>query len=171
MPVEKQSGVGFLTPGSYLVFKIMSWSLWTCSKSLMPYSIQFINNYKFLLWHLPGPTFVLFFLSSTSPPFWFCTWWEMVRNVSCCFWLHCLLIVFLQTIQKQTHIINNTLITRAISYPNVLISLLKAFNISCCRSWISTEILLLSCFNRCCLTLFQLNCVLLYLKAVTQKEV
>ena len=121
MPVEKQSGVGFLTPGSYLVFKIMSWSLWTCSKSLMPYSIQFINNYKFLLWHLPGPTFVLFFLFSTSPPFWFCTWWEMVRNVSCYFWLHCLLIVFLQTIQKQRHIINNTLITRAISYPNVLI--------------------------------------------------
>ena len=88
--------------------------------------------------------FHLFFLSPTSPPFWFCTWWEMVRNASCCCWLHCLLIVLLQTIQKHKHIINSTSITRAISYPNVLISLLKAFNISCCRSWISTEILLLS---------------------------
>ena len=67
MPVEKQSGVGFLTPGSYLVFKIMSWSLWTCSKSLMPYSIQFINNYKFLLQPLLGPAFLLFFLSPTMP--------------------------------------------------------------------------------------------------------
>ena len=43
-PVEKQSRVGFPTSGSYLVFKIMNCSLWTCSKSLMPYSIQFINN-------------------------------------------------------------------------------------------------------------------------------
>ena len=65
MPVEKQSGVGFLIPRSYLVFKIMNYSLWTCSKSLMPYSIQFINNYKFLLQPLPGPAFLLFFLSPT----------------------------------------------------------------------------------------------------------
>ena len=66
MPVEKQSGVSFSTPGSYLVFKIMNCSLWTCSKSLMPYSIQFINNYKFLLWPLLGPAFLLFFLSPTE---------------------------------------------------------------------------------------------------------
>ena len=58
MPVEKQSGVGSLTPGSYLVFKIMNCSLWTCSKNLMPYSIQFVNNYKFLLWPLLGPAFL-----------------------------------------------------------------------------------------------------------------
>ena len=62
MPVEKQSGVGFLTPGSYLVFKIMSCSLWTYSKSPMPYSIQFINNCKFLLQPLAGPAFLFFFL-------------------------------------------------------------------------------------------------------------
>ena len=62
MPAEKQSGVGFLTPGSYLVFKTMNCSLWTCSKSLIPYSIQFI---KFLLWPLPGLAFLLFFLSPT----------------------------------------------------------------------------------------------------------
>ena len=43
----------------------MNYSLWTCSKSLMPYSIQFINNYKFLLQPLPGPAFLLFFLSPT----------------------------------------------------------------------------------------------------------
>ena len=66
MPVEKQSGVGFLTPGSYLVFKTMNSSLWTCSKSLMSYSTQFINNYKFLLWPLLGPAFLLFFLSPTQ---------------------------------------------------------------------------------------------------------
>ena len=60
MPVEKQSGVGFLTPGLYLVFKTMNCSLWTCSKSLIPYSIQFI---KFLLWPLPRLAFLLFFLS------------------------------------------------------------------------------------------------------------
>ena len=66
MPVEKQSGVSFPTPGSYLVFKIMNCSLWTCSKILMPYSIQFINNYKFLLWPLSGPAFLLFFLSPTE---------------------------------------------------------------------------------------------------------
>ena len=193
MPVEKESGVGFLTPGSYLVLKIMNHSLWTCSKSLMPYSIQFISNCKFLLWPLPGPGFLLFFLSPTSPPFWFCTWWEMVRNASCCCWLHCLLIVFLQSIQKHKHIINSTPITRAIPYPNVLIRFkglgeerlsatisrksdpeislrcfLKAFNISYCRSRISTEIL--PWFNRCYLTLSQLNCVLLYMKATTQKE-
>ena len=175
-----------LTPGSYLVFKIMNCSLWICSKSLMPYSIQFISNYKFLLRSFLGPAFLLFFLSPTSPPFWFCMWWEMMRNASCCCWLHCLLIVLLQTIQKHKHIINSTPITRAIPYPNVLIyfkglreerlsatvsrksdpeitsrCLLKAFNISCCRSWISTEIL--PWLNRCCLTLSQLNCVLLYL--------
>ena len=40
----------------------MNYSLWTCSKSLMSYNIQFINNYKFLLWPLPGPAFLLFFL-------------------------------------------------------------------------------------------------------------
>ena len=51
--------------GSYLVFKIMNCSLWTCSKSLMPYSIQFINNYKFFLRPL-GPAFLLFFLSPTE---------------------------------------------------------------------------------------------------------
>ena len=65
MPFEKQSGVGFPTPGSYLVFKIMNCSIWTCSKSLMPYSIQFINNYKFLLQPLLGPAFLFFFLSPT----------------------------------------------------------------------------------------------------------
>ena len=43
----------------------MNCSLLTCSKSFMPYSIQFINNYKFLLWPLPGPAFLLFFLSPT----------------------------------------------------------------------------------------------------------
>ena len=52
-------------PGSYFVFKTMNCSLWTHSKSLMPYSIQFINNYTFLLWTLPGPAFLLFFLSPT----------------------------------------------------------------------------------------------------------
>ena len=62
-PVEKQSGVGLVTPVSYLVFKTMNCSLWTCSKSLMPYSIQFINNYTFLLGRLPGPVFLLLFLS------------------------------------------------------------------------------------------------------------
>ena len=66
MPVEKQSGVSFLTPGSYLIFKTMNCSLWTFSKSLMPYIIQFINNYKFLLWPLWGPAFLLFFLSPTN---------------------------------------------------------------------------------------------------------
>ena len=66
MPVEKQSGVCFLTQGSYVVFKIMNCALWTCSKSFMPYSIQFINNYKFLLWPLPGHAFLLFFLSPTT---------------------------------------------------------------------------------------------------------
>ena len=66
MPVEKKSGVGFLTRGLHLVFKIMNCSLWTYSKSLMPYSIQFINNYKFLLWTLSGPAFLLFFLSPTT---------------------------------------------------------------------------------------------------------
>ena len=65
MPVEKESGVDFLTPGSYLVFKTMNCSLCICSKSLMPYSIQFINNYKYLLWTLLGPAFLLFFLSPT----------------------------------------------------------------------------------------------------------
>ena len=68
MPVKKQSGVGFPTPGSYLVFKAMNCSLWTCSKSLMPYSIQFIKNYKFLLQTLLGPAFLLFFLSPTYDP-------------------------------------------------------------------------------------------------------
>ena len=180
------------TPGSYLVFKIMNCSLWICSKSLMPYSIQFISNYKFLLRPFLGPAFLLFFLSPTSPPFWFCTWWEMVRNASCCCWLLCHLIV-LQTTQKHKYIINGTPITRAIRYPNVLICfkglkeerlsatvsrkydpeitsryLLKAFNTSCCRSWISTEIL--PWFNRCCSTLSKLNYVLLHLKVVTQKE-
>jgi len=38
----------------------MNCSLWTCSKSLIPYSIQFI---KFLLWPLPRLAFLLFFLS------------------------------------------------------------------------------------------------------------
>ena len=109
------------TPGSYLVFKIMNCSLWICSKSLMPYSIQFINNYqKFLLQPLPRPAFVLFFRSPTSAPFWFCTWWEMVRNASCRCWLR-LLIVLLQTIQKHKHIVNSIPITRAIPYPNFLI--------------------------------------------------
>ena len=152
----------------------MNCSLWICSKSLMPYSIQFTNNYKFLLHPLPGPASLLFFLSPTSHNFWFCTWWEMVRNASCCGWLHCLLIVLLQTIQKHKHVINSTPINRAIPYPNVLICfkglreerwatvsrksgpeitswcLLKAFSISCFRSWISTEIL--PWFNRCHLT-------------------
>ena len=172
----------------------MNYSLWIVPR-VMPYSIQFINNYKFLLWPLPGPALLLFFPSPASPPLWFCTWREMARDASCCCWLRCLLIILLQTIQKHKHVINSTPTTRAILYPNVLICfkglreerlsatvsrksnpeitsrcLLKAFSLSC-RSWISTEILLLSCFNRCCLTLFQLNCVLLYLKAVTQKEV
>ena len=53
--------VGFPTLGSYIVFKIMNCSLWTCSKSLMPYSIQFINNYKFLLHPCWG---LVFFYSS-----------------------------------------------------------------------------------------------------------
>ena len=35
-------------------------------KSLMPYSIQFINNYKFFLRPLLGPAFLLFFLSPTG---------------------------------------------------------------------------------------------------------
>ena len=60
--VEEQSGVSFPTPGSYPVFETMNCSLWTCSKSFMPYSIQFINNYKFLLQPLPGPALLLFFL-------------------------------------------------------------------------------------------------------------
>ena len=68
MPVEKQSGVGFLTPGLYLVFKTMNCSLWTCSKSLMPYSIQFINNYKFLLQPLLRPAFLLLCLFPTYDP-------------------------------------------------------------------------------------------------------
>ena len=118
----------------------------------------------------------------------------MVRNVSCCCWLRCLLTVLLQTIDKHKRKINSTPTTRAILYPNVLICfkglreerwsatvsrksdpeitsrcLLKSFSMSCCRSWISTEIL--PRFNRCHLTLSQLNCVSLYLKAVTQKEV
>ena len=42
MPVEKQSGVSFPTPEPYLVFKIMNCFLWTCPKSLLPDSIQFI---------------------------------------------------------------------------------------------------------------------------------
>ena len=41
-------------------------SLWTCSRSLMPYSIQFINNYKFLSQPLLRPAFLLFFLSPTG---------------------------------------------------------------------------------------------------------
>ena len=45
--------------------------------------------------------------------FWFCTWWEMVRNASCCCWLCCIFIVLIQTIQKNKHIINSTPITRA----------------------------------------------------------
>ena len=65
MPVGKQL-VNFPIPGSYLVFKIMNYSFWICSKSLMPYSIQFINNYKFLLQPLLGPAFLLFFLSPTK---------------------------------------------------------------------------------------------------------
>ena len=44
----------------------MNCSLWTCSKSLMPYNIQFINNYKFLLWPFPWPAFLLFFLSAAA---------------------------------------------------------------------------------------------------------
>ena len=163
----------------------MNCSLWTCSKSCMLYSIQFINNYKFLLWLLLEPAFRLFFLSPTSPPFWLCTWWEMVRNASCCCWLRFLLMVLFQTIQKHKHTINSTPITRAIPYPNVLICfkgwreerlsatvsrksdpeitlrcLLKTFNISCCRSWISTEIL--PWFNRCCLTLSHLISVFFF---------
>ena len=39
----------------------MNCSLWNCSKSLMPYNTQFINNYKFLLWPCWG---LLFFYSS-----------------------------------------------------------------------------------------------------------
>ena len=69
MPVEKQSGVGFPTPGSYLVFRIMNCPLWTCSKSLMPDSIQFINNNTFIFWPLLGPAFLLFFLSPTMTAF------------------------------------------------------------------------------------------------------
>ena len=148
----------------------MNCALWTCSKSFMPYSIQFINNYQFLLQPWLGPALFLLFLSRTSSrPFWFCTWWEMARSASCCCWLCCLLIVLLQTRQKRKQIINSTSITRTIQHPNVLICfkglregrlsatvsrksdpeitlrcLLKAFSISCCRSWISTEILLLS---------------------------
>ena len=80
MPVEKQSGVGFPTPGSYLVFKIMNCSLWTCSKSLMPYSIQFINNYKFLLQPLSGPAFLLFFLSHTLTLFVIALLWNWNGN-------------------------------------------------------------------------------------------
>ena len=65
MSVCKQSGVGFPNLGSYLVFNIMNYFLWICSKSLMLYSIQFINNYKFILQPLPGPAFLFFFLSPT----------------------------------------------------------------------------------------------------------
>ena len=103
------------------VFKNKNRSLWTCSKSLMPYSIQFTNNYKFLLRPLPGPAFLLLSLAPTSRPFWFCTWWEMVRNASCCCWLRCLLTILLQTIEKHKRKINSTPTTRAILYPNVLI--------------------------------------------------
>ena len=34
----------------------------------MRYRIQFINNYTFLLRPLPGPAFLLFFLSPTTHP-------------------------------------------------------------------------------------------------------
>ena len=44
----------------------MNCSLWTGSKTLMPYSIQFINNYKFLLQPLTRPAFLLVFLSPTK---------------------------------------------------------------------------------------------------------
>ena len=184
----------FSDPGSPLVFKIMNCSLRTCSKSLMPYSIQFINNYKLILRVLPGPAFFFYFSCLLHLPFFDFAhdekWWEMLVAVVG-------LIVswsFFSRLYRNTHVINSTPITRAIPYPNVLICftvlieerlsatvsrisdseitsrcLLKAFNVSCCRSWISTEIL--PWFNRCCLTLSQLNCVLLYLKAVTQKEV
>ena len=63
MSVGKQSGVGFPNLGSYLIFNTMNCSLWASSKSLTPYSIQFISNYKFLLRPLPGPAFLFFFLS------------------------------------------------------------------------------------------------------------
>ena len=44
----------------------MNCSLWTCSESLMPYNIQLINNYKFLLWPLLWPAFLLFLLSPAA---------------------------------------------------------------------------------------------------------
>ena len=65
MPVE--TVWGRFRPQDHILFS----RLWTVPsglvpKSLMPYSIQFINNYKFLLWPLPGPAFLLFFLSPTG---------------------------------------------------------------------------------------------------------
>ena len=47
----------------------MNCPLWTGSKSHMPYSIQFINNCKFILQPLLGPAFLLFFLSPTMTAF------------------------------------------------------------------------------------------------------
>ena len=47
----------------------MKCSLWTCSKSLIPYSILFVNNNKFILGCLPGPVFLLLFLSPTLTDF------------------------------------------------------------------------------------------------------
>ena len=55
-------------PQNHILFSRLwtNCSLWTCSNSLMPYRIQFINNYKFLLQPLSGPAFLLFFLSPTG---------------------------------------------------------------------------------------------------------
>ena len=55
-------------PQNHILFSRLwtNCSLWTCSNSLMPYRIQFINNCKFILWPLPGPAFLLFFLSPTG---------------------------------------------------------------------------------------------------------
>ena len=88
-------GVGFPTPGSYPVFKTINCSLWTCSKSLMPYSIQFINNYTFLLHPLPGPAFLFFFLSSTSE--------KGKYSATTCMWNIKIIQMNINAKQKQTH--------------------------------------------------------------------
>ena len=53
------------TSGSYLVFKLWTVPSGLVPRDFMPYCIQFINNYKFLLRPSPGPAFLLFFLSPT----------------------------------------------------------------------------------------------------------
>ena len=117
----------------------------------------------------------------------------MARNAGCCCWLCCLLIILFQTRLKHKRVVNSTPKTRPIQYPKVLICFkglregrlsatvlwksdpeitsrcfLKAFSISYCRSWISTDILLW--FNRHCLTLSQLNCVFYFWKLLHKRK-